>query len=72
MKLSRRHLMMGAGGLAAMGALGVAAFGDKPRPRAHFEKRKSRQPNIQLIVTDLERLIETTPLKAAFIAIDTC
>ncbi|MBI1262011.1 MAG: sulfatase-like hydrolase/transferase [Rhizobiales bacterium] len=55
MKLSRRHLMLGAGGLAAIGALGVAAFRDKPRPRARFEKRKTRQPNILLIVTDQER-----------------
>ncbi len=55
MRISRRKMLIGAGGLAALGTVGIAHKVANARPRGTFEKRKSRQPNILLIVTDQER-----------------
>lgn len=66
MKISRRNMLIGAGGLATLGAVGFAHERANARPRANFAKRKSRQPNILLIVTDQERHHDYLPTALPF------
>lgn len=55
MRISRRNILIGAGGLATLGAVGGAYKISNARPRGRFSRRTSRQPNILLILTDQER-----------------
>jgi len=66
MKISRRNMLIGAGGLATLGAVGFAHGRANERPRAKFAKRKTRQPNILLIVTDQERHHDYLPASLSF------